>query len=67
MIHVFPIGDERKHETEGTMCWCGPHVEWNDPVTGEAYAEAVVIHHAADCRECVEEAERIVRSQDEEN
>ena len=61
MIHVFPIGDEREHETESTMCWCGPHVEWNDPETGETYAEALVIHHAADHREVVEEAERILK------
>jgi hypothetical protein len=60
MIHVFPIGDEREHVTEGTMCWCGPRVEWKDPTTGEAHAEALVIHHAADHREIVEEAERIL-------
>jgi hypothetical protein len=63
MIHVFPIGDKREHETKGTMCWCGPHVEWSDPETGETYAEALVIHHATDHREIVEEAERIIKGE----
>lgn len=60
MYHVYPNQDEREHELEGTTCWCGPRVEWSDPKTGEALAEAVVIHNAADCREIVEEAERIL-------
>jgi hypothetical protein len=42
------------------MCPCGPRVEWNDPKTGNAHAEALVIHRAFDCREIVEEAERIL-------
>jgi len=65
MIHVSPINDLREHETDGTMCWCGPYVEWTDPETGEAYAEALVLHHAADHREIMEEAERIVANYEE--
>ena len=60
MYHVYPVNDEREHELEGTMCPCGPRVEWSDPKTGAAYAEALVIHNAFDCREIVEEAERIL-------
>lgn len=60
MIHVYPIKDDQEHELEGTMCPCGPRVEWNDPKTGNAHAEALVIHRAFDCREIVEEAERIL-------
>lgn len=57
--HVYPVNDEREHDTRGTMCWCEPTVLWTDPETGEAYIEALVIHNAADCREVVEEAEKI--------
>ena len=59
MIHILPIGDTREHE-ENTTCWCRPEVEWEDPDTGEVYREGLVIHHANDCREAVEEAERIL-------
>jgi len=52
VIHVYPVGDEREHELQGTTCPCGPRVEWE-------HAEAVVIHNAFDCREILEEAERI--------
>lgn len=58
MWHVLPVNDEREHE-ETTTCPCHPAVLWNDPETGEAYAEALVVHNAFDCREVVEEAERI--------
>jgi hypothetical protein len=59
MIHIYPVNDEQEHDLEGTMCPCNPRVEWADPETGEAYSEALVIHNAIDCREIVEEAERI--------
>ena len=59
MIHCYPLGDEREHDTTGTMCWCEPVVEWNDPVTGEAHPEALIIHHSADGRELIEQAEAI--------
>lgn len=52
MIHVFPVRDEREHDTEGTTCWCCPKVDW----TG---AEALCVHNSADGREVIEEAERI--------
>ena len=59
MIHIYPLNDEQPHELEGTTCHCGPRVEWSNPETGEAYNESLVIHNAFDCREIVEEAERI--------
>jgi hypothetical protein len=62
MYHVYPINDEKPHDLKGTMCPCEPRVEWNDPETGEAYTEALVIHNAFDCREIVEEAERILEN-----
>ena len=55
MIHVCPIADTRSHEIEGTMCWCQPDVDFSG-------AEAIVTHHAADGREAVEAAERILRN-----
>lgn len=57
--HVYPLRDERPHDTSGTVCWCNPRVEFNDPETGEAYFEPLVIHNAADCRELIEQAEEI--------
>lgn len=44
MIHVYPTNDLRPHELEGTMCPCGPTVEWDHP-------EAIVIHRSWDGRE----------------
>ena len=61
MIHVFPIGDEREHDTESTMCWCSPVVEWNNPETGKSYSEALVIHNSKDWREVIEQVEQIVK------
>lgn len=62
MLHLYPANDEREHELEGTMCWCEPEVQWEDPETGKAFASALVIHNAADCRELIEQAEEILRS-----
>jgi len=49
-IHVIPLNDLREHE-ETRDCWCEPRK------TREPYEEAdiVVVHHAADGRELVEE------------
>jgi hypothetical protein len=58
MIHVFPVDDEREHDISGTGCWCGPNVFFND-LDGSAFSELMVVHHSADGREFVEEAERI--------
>lgn len=62
MIHCYPLNDVREHDTEHTTCWCGPRVEFRDPVTGEWYAEGLVLHRAGDHREIVEEAEKILGS-----
>ena len=61
MIHVYPLNDQGEHEISGTMCPCNPRVLWNDPETGEAFAQGIVVHNAFDRREVVEEAERILR------
>lgn len=60
MIHVYPLLDEKEHELEGTMCPCEPRVEWADPITHLPHREVLVIHNAFDCREAVEQAERIL-------
>ena len=60
MIHVYPENDEQPHEIEGTTCPCQPHILWADPLTGNVLPEAIVVHNAFDCRQVVEEAERIL-------
>lgn len=52
-VHVHPVNDVVEHdvETEGDECLCGPTIEFIDPETGEAHAEALVIHHSLDGRE----------------
>lgn len=60
-FHVYPTSDERPHDTESLECWCDPAVEYLDP-DGIPYPEGpLIIHHAADCRELIEEAERITQ------
>lgn len=43
MLHVAPCDREgyqsEDHELEGTMCHCGPEVDWEN-------AEAIVIHES---------------------
>lgn len=51
MIHVYPVNDTREHVTEGTGCWCEPHIDWDQP-------EAIVVHNSADGREARELSER---------
>lgn len=63
MIHVYPMNDEKEHDTESTMCWCQPRVEWVDQDSGEAYSGAMVIHNSADGRELIEQAEEIKNDQ----
>lgn len=46
-IHVLPLGDLHEHD-ESRACWCQPRVDQYTVV-------AIVIHHAADARELVEE------------
>ncbi len=52
MIHVYPLNDLKEHELEGTMCPCGPRIDWTNP-------EAIVIHNAWDLREVNEELETL--------
>lgn len=61
--HVYPLNDEREHITTGTECWCDPKIEWIDLETNLPYGDGpLVVHNAQDCREVVEEAERIKNS-----
>jgi len=53
MIHVFPLNDEREHDTgDTTTCWCDPKLDTEN-------SEMIVIHNSADCRELIEQAEEI--------
>lgn len=51
MIHVTPIDDEMEH-ADSVNCWCGPTVDRSE-------GAEVCIHNAADCRELIEQAEKI--------
>jgi hypothetical protein len=54
MIHVYPLNDEREHETgDTTTCWCNPKLDESN------YGEMIVIHNSLDCRELIEQAEEI--------
>lgn len=48
MVHVYPLRDKRQHDTEGTMCWCEPVLDWTLP-------EALVVHNSLDGRETLEQ------------
>lgn len=48
-IHVLPINDVREHE-ESRSCWCEPDLQYPDE--GDSI---IVVHHAEDGRELVEE------------
>jgi hypothetical protein len=51
VIHVTPINDEMEH-LDSADCWCEPTIDWS-------HAEAICTHNAADCRELIEQAEKI--------
>ena len=53
MYHILPVNDIKPHEEEGTQCPCKPALQFEN-------GEMIVIHNAWDCREAVEEAERIL-------
>lgn len=58
--HVYPTNDEKEHCTEGTTCWCQPLVEYIDPEDGVPYPDgSIVVHNSSDCRELIEQAEKI--------
>ena len=54
MLHVHPLNDTEPHDLEGTQCKCNPSV------IIEPNAEIIVVHNSFDCREAVEEVERIL-------
>ncbi len=47
-IHIVPMRDVRKHRECGFECWCHPQAIMRNNVL-------IVIHHAADGRELVEQ------------
>lgn len=47
-IHVYPVNDGTKHDTDGGECWCRPRVEWLDS-DGMPYADGpLIVHSSAD-------------------
>ena len=46
-LHILPLNDLREHE-ESPTCWCAPGLEREDDTI-------LIIHHAADGRELVEQ------------
>ncbi len=51
-IHVLPVGDLREH-IEAAQCWCTPDISMETAADGTR--TLLVVHHAADGRELVEE------------
>jgi hypothetical protein len=52
-IHVHPIGDLIRHDTDGQDCACGPRTEpvaRDDGTTGW-----LIVHHSLDGRELTEQ------------
>ena len=58
-VHVVPVNDLRQH-TLSALCWCAPRVDWRDPETGEHYRTPMITHNAADHREIVEDAMKLL-------
>ena len=53
MIHVYPLHDDRDHDTsDTTTCWCEPSLITDEP-------ELIVVHNSMDGRELIEQAEEI--------
>lgn len=55
MKHIYPLDDIKPHDLESIYCDCNPMIDWTNHL---------VIHHAWDYREVVEEAEEIVLGSD---
>lgn len=52
IMHVYPIGDLREHDTNGRgKCWCRPSIE-------DAGSEYLVVHNSLDGREMYEDGRR---------
>lgn len=51
LVHVYPVGDRREHETDrgATDCWCEPRVlDKGEDAAGEP--ARVIVHDALDGR-----------------
>lgn len=48
ILHVYPLGDLRKHCTNSKECWCNPKLEKRDN-------GIVVTHNSLDGRELIEQ------------
>lgn len=57
-IHVYPLKDLWGHVLSGTDCPCEPRVE----LEGE---NLIVVHNSFDHREIIEEAIRVLNSEEE--
>lgn len=44
VTHVYPEGDMREHDLDGSLCWCSPSIDF------EA-GSAIVMHNSLDRRE----------------
>ena len=64
VIHVYPVEDEQEHEVEQSSepftCDCSPRTEEVEN------GGRVVVHNSYDGREIVEEAERVLKSNPQE-
>ena len=47
--HIYPINDDKEHDTESLKCECNPTIDWDN---------MLVIHNAWDFREIKEHLER---------
>ena len=53
-FHVYPLNDLHPHTTEGLHCECAPTI-----TAVYANGNQVIVHHAFDYREFIEDAEDI--------
>lgn len=50
-VHVYPVNDLQPHDVTSRDCWCRPAIL----AMASRPGRAVVVHHAADGRELVEQ------------
>jgi hypothetical protein len=60
IIHVLPINDLEPHDEEGTICKCEPKVEFVE-------GGMLVIHNAYDQREIIEQVNKILKGDKNDN
>ena len=60
IIHILPVNDLKPHEEEGTACQCEPKIEFVE-------GEMLVIHNAFDHREVIEQVNKILEGDKNDN